>query len=397
MSYQQNNRKHQAKNRFKNRKNQRNDSGRSNHLNSSLYGIPTIEENAKEEEKSGRKICGETSALRNPISRHGGRTANNNISTDPTEESHVQQQILQVNSGNNSGNGYQKVTVAIPGCKPQSFTVCVGNDPKDVRKWIQERRANYPTKARIRLKEQQKQATDKAITYITPSASFPQTTHAANNIANSLNALSETSSHQKKTVLGSLLAGYDSSSSTGSNDEKEKDDNHESPFHHSPFPPTERTTGTINVTVTGENLKASNTSIEFPASYLSNTHLKKTCRYFLRGKCLRGKECAFLHGDTVRTAFTEAASEAEVRPKSVDNRITKRSIEEQQQPENDNKQGTHQEKKKARRPPRTTCTSNTLLRKMLENDIKREACITLQLLRYIVQSNFFDDQTIQKP
>lgn len=396
MSYQPYNRKYPAKNRLNNRKNQRNDSGsRNNHLNSSLYGIPTLDEKAREEESLGLKTCGETSAIRNPCARHGGRTTN--VSTDPNsmDESRVQTRIPQANRGNDSGNGYQKVTVAIPGCKPQSFTVCVGNDPKDVQKWIQERRANYPTKAKILLKEQQKQATDKATTYITPSASISQTTPTTNNIADTLNAISETNSHEKKSLLGSLLAGYDSSSSTGSKDEQERDDNHQSPFHPISLPPTEYNTGSI--TLPGEHLKASNTIIESPASSVSNAHFKKTCRYFLRGKCFRGKECTFLHGDTIRTAFTEAASESVVRPTTVDNQNIKRYIEEEeQQPENDKKQGTHQEKKKARRPPRNNCSSNTLLRKLLENDIKREACITVQLLRYIVQSNFFDDQTIQK-
>jgi hypothetical protein len=335
-----------------------------------------------------------------------------NISTYPstTEASRVQKQVPQVKRGNDagnnsiissSGNGYQKVTVAIPGCKPQSFTVCVGNDPKDVQKWIQERRANYPTRSKILLKVQQKQATatDNAATYSTPTVSFSQIPNTSKDGANSLTASTETNSHLKKSILGSLLAGYDSSSSsssTGSKDEKEKDEN--SAAHRSSLPPTESTTETI--TLTGENKQAPNTIIESSFSSTSNTHFdKKTCRYFLRGKCFRGNECTFLHDDTIKAALTEAASESEVRPVRDGNRNTKRCIEEQQQqqhPGNDNKQGTHQKKKKAKHTSSTAYTNNTLLRKLLDNDIKREACITLQLLRYIVQSNFFDDQTTPK-
>ena len=49
-------RTHQAKNRFKNSSNQRNDSSRQNHLNSSLYGMPTTDKSEKEEEKSSLTI-----------------------------------------------------------------------------------------------------------------------------------------------------------------------------------------------------------------------------------------------------------------------------------------------------------------------------------------------------
>jgi hypothetical protein len=411
MSYQQQyNRTHQAKNRFKNNNNQRNNSSRQNHLNSSLYGIPTTDKNEKEEDKIGLTICGGTSAVRSTMATIGGR--NTNISTDPssTDVSHMQKQVPQVKRGNDAGNnasiissgngnGYQKVTVAIPGCKPQSFTVCVGNDPKDVQKWIQERRANYPTRAKILLKEQQKQATatDNATTYSTPTVSFSQIPNTSNDNANSLNASTETNNYLEKSILGSLLAGYDSSSSTGSKDEIEKDKKDDySAVHRSGLSFTESTTETI--TLTGENMKAPSTIIESSVSSNSNTHFdKKLCRYFLRGKCFRGKECTFLHDDIRRVALTEVASESEVRPLRDGNRNAKRCIEEQQLPENVNKQGTHQKKKKTKHTSSTTCTNTTLLRKLLDNDIKREACITLQLLRYIVQSNFFDDQTTQKP
>jgi len=58
--------------------------------------------------------------------------------------------------GKYSGKGLKRVKILMPGCVEQKFDVCVGDDKEDVRKWIAERRKNFPTMERILQKRNKK-------------------------------------------------------------------------------------------------------------------------------------------------------------------------------------------------------------------------------------------------
>jgi hypothetical protein len=76
----------------------------------------------------------------------------------------------------------------------------------------------------------------------------------------------------------------------------------------------------------------------------------RPCRYFMRnGTCLNGDKCRFSH---------------EITSNRFPDRTKKRK--------------------------RGSTSSDSLLRKLLENDVQREATLTMQLLGYIVDCNFFE-------
>ena len=57
------------------------------------------------------------------------------------------------NHGKYSGRGLKPVTIDLPGSKAQTFHICVGNHPEDIKLWIEERKKNFPTKKRIEEKK----------------------------------------------------------------------------------------------------------------------------------------------------------------------------------------------------------------------------------------------------
>lgn len=83
----------------------------------------------------------------------------------------------------------------------------------------------------------------------------------------------------------------------------------------------------------------------------------RMCRYFMRkGACMNGDACRFRH--EVRSA---------------------------------NKQSGRNTRKRNRGQ---SSSNNTLLRKLLTNDMERESRLALQLLRYIVDSSYFDEENV---
>jgi len=243
--------------------------------------------------------------------------------------------------GKFSSGGFQQVAVNIPGFKPQFFQVCVGNDPEEIKKWIDERRKNYPTRVNIMRKQSKSTKSNQDsipsnIAGSSTSCNLPKKTTNDDDNSNKNNALE------------SLMAGYyDSASEEESSEKRDVEVNSSITLQ-----PTQ------NASPQSNSLKSSDRDNADDATNNAERHNKShrpTCRYFLSGKCKNGYQCRFSHDSTATTGAS----------------TTK-------------KQGHVAERQKIKDVKNTS-----LLRKLLDNDIRREASLTLQLLRYIVNSNFF--------
>ncbi len=138
---------------------------------------------------------------------------------------------------------------------------------------------------------------------------------------------------KQSTGIDMLLAGYGSSGSESDADvRKDKESKH---VEEKQSPPVE--------VFTGGTPEEKNR--DRPA---------RPCRYFMRnGSCLNGSSCRFSHEIPAQRFGTDQST------------TRKR------------KHGGH-------------TTSDTLLRKLLTNDMERESALTMQLLEFIVDNNFFD-------
>jgi hypothetical protein len=226
--------------------------------------------------------------------------------------------------GKFAGGGFKTVTIAVPGCRVQRFRICVGNNPEDVQKWIQDRRRRFPRRQPKKEDDSNKEDESKP-----PPA------------------------------LGSLLAGYGSSSSDSDEVENTEADNtiQESQGRE------EKSIDSTRMSTVDTNMKDSMTTtverqtplVEANAVDPRPAHCKtRPCRYFMRnGSCRNGDACNFSHERNTRPAGANSSKLYGKKQKST--------------------------------------SSNTLLRKLLENDARREATLSLQLLQYIVDSNYLQN------
>ena len=247
--------------------------------------------------------------------------------------------------GKFSSGGFQQVAVNIPGFKPQLFQVCVGNDPEEIKKWIDERRKNYPTRANILRKQSTSTKSNHQdtipsnIASSSTSCTLPKKTNNDNN-SNNNNALE------------SLMAGYYDSSSEDESPEKQDVEGNSSVT----LQPTQNASPQTNCLKSSDmnNVDDTTNSSEHQKDGNTNSH-RPTCRYFLSGKCKNGYQCRFLHDNAASSGTSKTKTQGHV----------------------------------AKRQKIKDVRNTSLLRKLLDNDIRREASLTLQLLRYIVNSNFF--------
>eukprot|EP00934_Nitzschia_sp_Nitz4_P000982 Nitzschia sp. Nitz4//scaffold221_size33835//31260//32357//NITZ4_007858-RA/size33835-exonerate_protein2genome-gene-0.18-mRNA-1//1//CDS//3329542578//982//frame0 len=148
-------------------------------------------------------------------------------------------------------------------------------------------------------------------------------------------AVSTSAETENKSGMSSLLAGY------GSSDSEEE-------------PSKETTNSPRNTTETPVNPASSEVPTSDVAATPARTHTKqRLCRFFARnGTCRNGTNCHFLHEKPSQSSAST--------------------------PQNDRK-------RKRGRPT----TSDTLLRKLLATDMDREATLTMQLLKHIVEKEFY--------
>jgi hypothetical protein len=116
------------------------------------------------------------------------------------------------------------------------------------------------------------------------------------------------------------------------------------------------------------------------------THKFKTkqCRYFLRnGTCKNGNQCTYIHDMTQHELYKANAS-------------VKREIQSKKdKAKNEARREVNLITTGRAQGDRTdlpATTGQTLLRRLLQNDIRRERSLCLQLLRYIVDCNFLQEQ-----
>lgn len=232
--------------------------------------------------------------------------------------------------GRFSGSGFKTVTVAIPGCPVRRFKICVGNRPEDIQRWIEERKRRFPRQQQHQQQQQQ------------------QLIKTQDDSKNPNLATSE-SPTQPSTAMNSLLAGYGSSDS----DDENSKDNHEPQKPMTSVQPTSPENPPDKV----------DNPIALPANTEKPSHSnKRPCRFFMRnGICRNGDACNFSH---------------EVQSVPVKHSNNNNNSNASKTSPRKRKRGGH-------------CTSDTLLRKLLSNDMERESAVTMQLLKFIVEKDFF--------
>jgi hypothetical protein len=228
--------------------------------------------------------------------------------------------------GKFAGGGFKTVTIAVPGCRVQRFRICVGNNPEDVQKWIQDRKRRFP-------RRQPK----------TEDASYKE------------------DESKPAPALGSLLDGYGSSSSDSDKDEKTQaaDTTQDSQGQE------EKNINTTSTSTVDTNMNDSMSTTMERKTPLAETNAvdarsanyknkTRPCHYFMRnGSCRNGDACNFSHERTTRP------------PGANSSKLNGKKLK--------------------------SSSSNTLLRKLLESDARREATLSLQLLQYIVDSNYLQN------
>jgi len=295
--------------------------------------------------------------------------------------------------GKFSVSGFKTISVAIPGCRTQKYKICVGNRPEDIQRWIAERKKRFPrttfaaTSTTTTALNNYTSTNTNTLSTIEADKKPPETKGTNNR------QYKEEMNDMADTGLSSLLAGY------GSSDDSDKSDKEDQDSNHNTFSKSSTTTNLPNE-ITGDNPSTyndlRNCSIRNkPVEIVENTvpttttgtnataitHQQRTfsrpCRFFIRqGSCRYGENCRFSHEKNQEQQLQYSqhqrpllGSRLSSNPTSDSKNVKKR------------KRGCH-------------TSSDTLLRQLVKNEILRESTFTMQLLKHIVDNNFFfDDNT----
>jgi len=271
-----------------------------------------------------------------------------------------------------AGRGLKTITVSGPGIPTQKFKICVGNHPEDIEKWIEERRRRFP---RMNGSQRDSGGVDRDSAGTKRNRQREgQGNVVQKRIRVDENAKSDSTSKEGAETggLSSLLGGYDSSSSEGEEAGlkcKPADQVEDAPT--SPAIPS----------LEGESAKI---SVHDAASNVPQP--KRLCKYYQRGKCHHGTSCKFLHSH-------------DNTPKDPSWQSKKR----QSQSERDKANNQYQRELQilglatpghgSRYTAGGKVINNTsLLHKLLQRDKERERRLTLKLLRYIVDGDYFQGE-----
>jgi hypothetical protein len=275
--------------------------------------------------------------------------------------------------GKFSGSGFKTVTVAVPGCRVQRFKICVGNRPEDVQRWIAERKKRFPR-------------TTTAHRNTTTTTTTTTTATERPNNDNNILVHPHGGGDKNDTGLSALLAGYGSSDGDD-DDSSTKDETRvgdqasgrnenngtmDATLDASSLPPTGLKHQTSEANNNNNNMDGNDGNMVNLAASSSTTLSTRPCRFFFRsGSCKNGDSCRFRH-DGSTGGGGGGGDKTHFQKRHTTPQTTESS--------------TGQRKRKRGGGP---TSSDTLLRKLFENDMERESDLTMQLLRYIVKNNFF--------
>ena len=284
-------------------------------------------------------------------------TSNHNNNNNKPESKPPKKKVNPKMAKKYSGKGLKTITISGPGLPTQRFKVCVGNHPDDIKKWIEERKKRFPRRDGSHKKCNTSSSSLAGMKRSRLEDEKEDDENGKRPCLDNSTVKSEVAKLKSEAGgLSSLLAGYGSSSS---------DDEDES--NNSPTGKADTATSQDSVAAT---LETSN-----------NSPPKRLCTYYQRGKCRHGTSCIFLHSD-----------------KPINN--TTQNNKRQSQSERDKARNQYEEELKtlglatpshgSRYTSGGKVINNTsLLHQLLARDKERERSLTLQLLRYIVDCDYF--------
>lgn len=245
----------------------------------------------------------------------------------------------------------------------QRFKICVGSHEEDIQAWIEERRKKFPTRKRVLEKEEKKKKRKRGEVLGSASMESSMTRDAKQIKRNVDGAHGEDKTKTDKSeesLLTNLMAGY-SDSSDGENSDCDKGAGTQKQQDK------EKDTNVMNAKNEESMPKDVDAAVDCPPKFKT-----RHCRFFTRnGTCKNGDDCTYIHDMEHHKEF-------------------KLNQQNRSQQDGANRQA------KAERNLLTTGrrgdSKRTLLRSLLQNDIQRERSLTLQLLRYIVDCNYLQEQ-----
>ena len=334
------------------------------------------------------------------------KTPNNDINNNqknknsPKTGSNIQSKINPKMAKKYSGQGLKSITVSGPGMPTQKFKICVGNHPDDIKKWIEERKKRFPRTSTAAAATAA--ATAGGVTTVKNNAVADEgvvekdggTTKKrstdemeASENCNSLQKddlghkrqcqKNKTNEESKAGALSSLLSGYDSSSSQEDNSKTKSAKENE-----------ENTLATLTVDHQAHLPPATSAAATPTTSDTRKPEQQRLCTFYKRGKCRHGTSCKFLHSDAPHEDIAKTANpQREAKRKAQSERDRTRINREHElrvlglvAPSN----GSGGAKTGGK-----FVNSNSLLHKLLQRDKERERRLALQLLRHIVNCDFF--------
>ncbi len=318
--------------------------------------------------------------------------------------------------GKYSGRGLKTVHIQTPGSRStQSFRICVGNHPDDLKAWIAERKKKFPTREKIRQKEESRKrrreegavvpmdhdatrkgkvkeeenSDNKALGHQEVARCDVQTQKKIKIESDSGCVKHENDKVKPINALQNLVSCYDSSSSDDDNDTNDKAALEKKRESRNSIPSMLESSSSskhdeIATPVQHDGMNQVDTQGK------CSTYKTKQCRYFIwNGTCKNGDNCSYIHDMAKHEAY-KANQEERKRTQSQRDRAKNEARKEMQRIEGV-RSGT-------RGGNAGSGGGQTLLRQLLQNDIKRERTLCLQLLRYIVDCNFLQEQKgVKKP
>jgi len=294
-------------------------------------------------------------------------TTSNNNNNKP-ESNKSKKKVNQKMAKKYSGRGLKTITIAGPGMPTQRFKICVGNHPDDIKKWIEERKKRFPRRDGSHKKYNTSSSSSVSAGMKRSRLDDEKEDDDENGkrpcIDNSAVKSEVAESKSEAVGLSSLLAGYGSSSSSDEEDESNNS-----------------SAGKAATTTTQEEGKVKDSTT---AETGNKSPPKRLCTYYQRGKCRHGSSCRFLHSD-----------------KPINN-STQNNNKRQSQSERDKARNQYEQELKilglatpshgSRYTSGGKVINNTsLLHQLLARDKERERSLTLQLLRYIVDCDYFQN------